>query len=44
MDILHMEYMKKLSAVKKSEKIQYFNVTNPDIKVSYMRTKKGGKE
>jgi len=30
----------KVICNKKNEKIQYFNVTNPDIKVSYIRTNK----
>ena len=34
----------KVICNQKSEKIEYFNVTNPDIKVSYIRTKKGGKK
>jgi len=31
----------KVICNQKNEKIQYFNLTNPDIKVSLIRTKKG---
>jgi len=34
----------KVICNQKDEKIQYFNLTNPDIKVLYIRTKKGGKK
>lgn len=39
-----MAYMKKLSTIKKNEKIQYFDVANPDMKSPYIRTKKGEKK
>jgi len=34
----------KVICNQKSEKIEYFNVTNPNIKVSYLRTRRGEKE